>query len=92
MTKGGGKEFVTREVLDEAVETILNGMNRLLAGSSQETNSRLDKMVDSLKSVKTELAHVKDEINGLKADLSDTPSRKEFENLKTRVDEHYPLS
>ena len=39
-------------------------------------------------SVKVELSHVKDEENGLKAELSNTPSRREFEELKTRVDKH----
>ena len=35
-------------------------------------------------------AHIGDQINGLKADLSDTPSRREFEQLKARVDKYHP--
>lgn len=99
MTKSGDKAFVSRKDLDEAVDTILSGINNLFEASRQERNSRLDKVEGSLKAIegtqreiKVALLQVKDEINGLKADLSDTPSRKEFENLKTRVDEQYPLS
>ncbi len=35
---------------------------------------------------------VKDQIDGLKADLSDTPSRRQFEKLKAKVDKYYPLT
>jgi len=38
------------------------------------------------------LSHVNDEISGLKADLSTSPSRREFEELKSKVDKRYPLS
>jgi hypothetical protein len=43
-------------------------------------------------SVKVALSHVNDEISGLKADLSTSPSRREFEELKSKVDKRYPLS
>lgn len=99
MTKVKKEKFVTKELLDSAVDTILNGINNVFEGSRREVNERLGKIEASLKNVengqrelKTELSYVKDEISGLKADLSDTPSRKEFENLKRRVDDHFPLS
>ncbi|OGM26891.1 hypothetical protein A2962_04475 [Candidatus Woesebacteria bacterium RIFCSPLOWO2_01_FULL_39_61] len=35
--------------------------------------------------IKTEIGFLKDDINGIKADLSDAPSRKEFNQLKHEV-------
>ncbi len=83
---------MTKEMLDQAVEAILGGVDELLAGLRGEMNGRFDKVEGRLDKVKVELAHVKDIVNGLKADLADTPSRREFEQLKTRVDKHHPLS
>ncbi len=36
--------------------------------------------------IKTELRYVKDEVKGIKADLSDTPTRKEFDQLERKVE------
>jgi hypothetical protein len=35
-------------------------------------------------------SYLKDQINGLEADLSDAPSRKEFQELKSKVDQYHP--
>lgn len=51
----------------------------------RHVKSRLDKL-------ELETRHVKDEIKGLKADLSDTPSRKQLEELRRRVDRYHPLT
>ena len=86
------KEYVTKTMLGEAVDAILNGMNNMVEGLKSEMNSQFDKVENRLGKVEVELSYVKDEINGLKADLSTTPSRQEFEELKTQVDKRYPLS
>jgi hypothetical protein len=39
---------------------------------------RFNKIEDYLQNLKVELSGDKDSVNGLKADLSDTPSRREF--------------
>ncbi len=86
-------------MLDQAVEAILGGVDELLAGLRGEMNGRFDKVEGRLEKVElrldkveVELAHVKDTVNGLIADLAESPSRREFEQLKTRVDKHHPLS
>ena len=38
------------------------------------------------------ISSLKGERDGLKEELSDTPSRREFNNLKKRVDEYQPSS
>ena len=78
-------------MLDEAVNTLLEGMDKLYERFKGEMNTRFDNVENRLRNVEVELSHVKDEITGLKADLSDTPSRRQFEELKARVDKH-PLS
>jgi hypothetical protein len=95
---------VTSGILNEAIDTLLKGMDNLyerlkgeVDGLKIEMNSRfasIDKRFDNLEAkvdlIKNELV---DEIGGLKAELSTTPSRTEFEELKTRVNKHrYPLS
>jgi hypothetical protein len=92
MTKSDSNEPVTKGMLDDAVTAILQGMDKMFVKLQGEMVERFGKVEEEICGVKVELSHVKDEIKGLKADLSVTPSRKEFEQLKTRVDKHHPLS
>jgi uncharacterized coiled-coil DUF342 family protein len=92
MTKSDSNEPVTKGMLDEAVSAILQGMDKMFGNLREEMGERFVKVEEEIRGVKVELSHVKDEIKGLKANLSVTPSRKEFEQLKTRVDKHHPLS
>ena len=102
MAKVDPNEPVNRGMLDEAVDTLLKGMDNLyerfkgelntrLESLKGEMNTRFDNVENRLRNVEVELSHVKDEVNGLKADLSTTPSRKEFEELKDKVEEHIQL-
>lgn len=50
-----------------------------------QVNSRLE-------NVENQLRWLKDDIDGLKADLSTVPSRQEFEKLKTKIDAAYPVA
>jgi hypothetical protein len=84
-SKQDPNEPVTVGTLNEAVDAILDGMEKMTGGVKVEMNERFDKVENRLQSVETEVRFVKDEINGLKADLSTTPSRNEFEELKTKV-------
>ena len=89
MTKVDPNELVNRGTLNEAVEAILEGMNNMVVGLKSEMNTRFDNLEAKVNQTKNEL---KDDIDGLKADLSTSPSRREFEELKTRVNKRYPLS
>ena len=88
MKKADPKEPVNRGVLDEAVEAILEGIELMF--SKQE--KRFEKIEGNLSKIKVELSGVKDTVNGLKADLSETHKRREFENLKAKVNKYHPLT
>jgi predicted nucleic acid-binding Zn-ribbon protein len=70
-------EFFSSEIKPE-FEKIDDRLNKLEAGQS-----RLENNVARLE---VGQGHIREEIKELKADLSDTPSRREFEELKHRVD------
>jgi len=92
-----------RKDLDEAVETILDGMDNMLNSPDGEIQKRfksidnrfgaIDNRFDTLEA-KVNLVdkHLTDEINGLKADLSTTVSKAEFNQLKAKVDHFHPAS
>ena len=72
---------VTMKDLDEFVQAILAGTEGLLNELSREMNSRFEKVYKRFDKVDRRLdtlevgqAYLKDKINGLKADLSATPS------------------
>ena len=72
---------LTMKDLDEFVQTILAGTEGLFNELSREMNSRFEKVYKRFDKVDRRLdtlelgqAYLKDKINGLKADLSATPS------------------
>jgi hypothetical protein len=71
MANGDDKEVVTRSMLNEAVDAILEGMSKLV----EELRSDTNKQFESLKG----------EIDGLKADLFATASRSELEEFKSKL-------
>jgi hypothetical protein len=78
MAKGEANEPVTKKTLDEAVDTILQGVEGLF----KELNKRFDDL-------EFEQREIKRQIGDLKYDM---PTRKEFNELKDRVDKYHPLS
>lgn len=86
---------VTKSMLDEAVEAILEGGGKLIEQVKNELRTEISSLRSELKSdirdtrseLKSEIGFVKDEINGLKAEFSTTPSRKEFEEVKRKVND-----
>lgn len=86
MANGDDKEHVTKQMLDEAIDAILEGMSKLVGGLENKMNTRFDNVENRLQKVETEISYVKDEMNDLKAAFSTTPSRRELEELKQKVD------
>jgi hypothetical protein len=89
------QQVVTKALLDDAVDTILEGMDNLyfrfkgeLDGFRKEMSSRFDGVDHRFDKVATDVSFLKREAEDRKADLADTPSRKEFNELRTKVD-HY---
>ena len=90
-TIGDVREIVSTAVI-EATDAVLKGMDDLVGQSRREmgefrkeVNSRFDKL-------ELGQSHHSDEIKGLKADLSDTSTRKKFQELERRVDKYHPPS
>lgn len=97
--KENSNEPVTKGMLDDAVDTILNGMDNMFSKFQGEVHDlRIEmkqgfrKVDNRLKRVEVELGGVKDEIKDLKAGFSNTPSRREFNTLKQKVDRFHPNS
>ena len=78
MSKGKAKEPVTRKTLDEAVDTILQGVEGLF----QKMNKRFDDLEFEHREIKRQIRDLK----------YDTPARKELNELKNRVDKYHPMS
>lgn len=74
---------VTMEELLEALGEFYTGH---LKPEFQSINSRLDSVEEYLGNLKTEQRFLRDEIKGLKSEISSTPSIKDFNLLKKRVD------
>lgn len=79
-------------MLDDAVDTLLAGMDNLYSGFKNDLNMGFEKVEGRLDNLDREMTFMKREIQDLKADLSDTPTRKEFNEVKSRVDRYHPSS
>ena len=88
MVKIDPKAFVTNETLDEAVDTILKGMDNLIVGLKTEVKSGFNQVNIHLDKVDAEMSYIKDDVKGLTADISNTPSRNEFNQLKGKVEKY----
>ena len=88
MLKKDPKAFVTNGVLtetsDEAVDTILKGMDNMFK-EERKFNSQTFATKDDLN---REVSWLRDDIRGLIADLSGVPTKKEFNQLKGKVDKY----
>ena len=81
---------VTLKALDEVVQAILAGTEGLINELRWEMKSRFEHVDHRLDNLVVGQSHLKDQINGLKANLSDTARRREFQELKSKVDRHHP--
>lgn len=86
----GKDQPVTKGMLDEAVDAIVSGMDNIVKELRQEHVEIREEIADLRSEMRSGYSHLKDEIRGLKADLADTPSRREFEELKAKVERHHP--
>lgn len=86
MTKKDPKAFVTNETLDDAVDTLLKGMDNMLVEQKKIFATKEDlKQFATKEDLKREISWVRDDIKGLTADISGVPTKSEFNELKGRV-------
>lgn len=98
----GTDEPVTKGMLDEALNKQDHRIFEERAEFHQEiVQPQMDELRSHLSTIESRVSNVEpkldsgfsrllDEIKGLKADLADTPSRREFEGLKAKVERHHP--
>lgn len=86
-------DAVTKKDLSEAIDSVLQGIDNIVENMATKTDlkkveARLEEKIDNgVNTLSTEISFIKDDIKGFHAELSNTVSRKEFEELKERVDE-----
>lgn len=86
MTKKDPKAFVTNLDLDEAVDSILKGMDNMLVEQKKIFATKEDlKQFATKEDLKREASWLRDDIKGLTADIINVPSKKEFSELKVKV-------
>ena len=97
MKKTKKDPYVTKSMLDNtingavnsAVETLLAGMDNLYKMFKNELEKRLKQ---ELEPIKNDIVFIKRDIKDIKAELSSTPSRREFNNLKEKVERFHPAN
>ena len=75
-------------MLNEAIDATLEGVGSIfndLRGRLDGLDKRFDKVDRRLDRLEVGQSYLKVQINGLKADLSDAPSRRQFNKLKARL-------
>lgn len=100
MAKPDPHEPITEQMLNKATDAILEGVGSMFKDSRGRLDGtykrfdgmdkRLDKVGRRLDTLEVGQSYLKDQINGLKADLSDTPSRRQFKKLKDRLTSTIP--
>ncbi len=94
-----------REIVIDASEAILKGVDRMFEEQNGRIDKRFKRVDERFKQVderfkqvderfnklEVEISYIKDTANGLKADLADTPTKKEHEELKAKVEKYHPL-
>jgi hypothetical protein len=72
------------KIVEDATDKVLKGMDRMF----QEQDKRNDTKFTTKEDLNREIGWVRDDIKGLETDLSDIPTKIEFNQLKARVDKH----
>jgi hypothetical protein len=92
MIKKDPKAFVTNEILDSSLndvtDTILEGMDNLVGGLKTDVRSGFNQVNSRLDRLEADVSYIKDDIRGLTGELGETASKKDFNELKHKVDKY----
>ena len=87
MAKLDPNGLVTNKTLQEAVDTILAAMDKII----NETKAGFGYIKENFatkEDLKREVGWLKDDIRGLTEELADTPTKSEFNKLQGKVDKY----
>jgi len=76
------------KTLNEAVDAILGGVDKMFQEQSKQIKSvdhSLIALENKIDKVETDIVFIKRDIRGIKAELSDTPTLRQFNELKAKV-------
>jgi len=90
MVKKNKNEPVTFELLTQFYADFLKPqfekLNKKMDKGFDVLKKAIIKNSDDIQGLTVEMSYIKDEISGLKADISDIPTKKEFNLLKRKVE------
>ena len=89
MLKPDPKAPITRKDLTNATAEIVENVGELLDKHLSPLKKYMDKRFDRVEAKQVQHSR---QIDDLKTDLADTPDRKEFNNLKAKVDRFHPTN
>ena len=88
MAKRNLNALVTVKMLNEAVDAILRGVERMFDKQDKRIDQRFKQVDHRFDRIETDVRDVRRRMIDHEVD---TPTRKEFSELKARVDKHHPL-
>ena len=86
MVKRNPKATVTNEVLDEAVQAILGGIDKLFENVATKDDLKDVASKKDIQRLEYKIDELDIEVKNLKVDVALTPSLKQFNDLKLKVD------
>lgn len=81
MAKRNPKASATNETLDQTVQAVISGLDDIAKALRNEMRAGFNELKAGQSNMKRQLNDLKD----------DTPTRKEFDGLKAKVDRYQPL-
>ena len=88
MVKRDPKTLVTKKMLDQAVDAILKGVERMFDKQNKRIDRRFKRVDQRFDRLETDVRDIRRRVIDLEVDI---PTRKAFDDLKTRVDKFHPL-
>ena len=82
MLKPDKKTYVTNEMLQQAIDAILTGVENMMKNLRREMKAGFDELSAGQRDIKRRIKDIE----------LDTSSRKEFDKLKNRIDKYHPMN
>ena len=74
-----------KDIVLEATDTILDGVQNMFDEHNKENVKDFTDVKNKIDSLSVKVDDLDDTIDGIKADISTTPTRREFNQLKSKI-------